>query len=105
MKTLLQVYNDNPAVYIQMAEQANKEQKVLSVKNDALFLEDIPLPDSADTIRNVRNEKLAQTDWTQLSDVKITKEQQEKWKIYRQKLRDLPMQSGFPKNVEWPEQP
>lgn len=37
MKTLLQLYNDNPAVYIQMAEQENKEQKVLNVKNDAFF--------------------------------------------------------------------
>lgn len=27
------------------------------------------------------------------------------WAVYRQKLRDLPEQEGFPFNIEWPEEP
>lgn len=53
-----------------------------------------------DLIRDLRNTLLIKCDWTQVSDlpdsVKIP------WSEYRQKLRDLPQQEGFPDNVVWP---
>ena len=54
-------------------------------------------------IRNIRNKKLQDTDWTQLRD--IPKKLQEKWAKYRQELRDLTNQPDFPLNVMWPKKP
>ena len=54
-------------------------------------------------IRFRRNELLQQSDWTQLPDVpQATKDL---WATYRQSLRDITTQSGFPTDVVWPSQP
>lgn len=52
-------------------------------------------------VREERNLKLNSSDWTQLPDAPIDKNQ---WVIYRQKLRDITAQSD-PFNIIWPEQP
>jgi hypothetical protein len=52
-----------------------------------------------------RNGDLRESDWTQLPDVALTETQVNSWREYRQKLRDLPTQPGFPKNVTWPTKP
>ena len=63
---------------------------------------------SADTrkavdVRSERNAKLTATDWTQTVDTpQVTKD---KYSTYRQALRDVPSQAGFPWTIEWPEQP
>jgi len=50
-----------------------------------------------------RNQLLIASDWTQLPDVpQITKD---KWATYRQELRDITGQPGYPLNVVWPQQP
>lgn len=54
------------------------------------------------SIRLYRNKLLTDTDWTQLSDSPIDKNI---WAAYRQALRDIPQQSGFPENVVWPTEP
>lgn len=54
-------------------------------------------------MRNKRDAVLSSTDWTQGQDApQATKA---KWRAYRQALRDLPQQPGFPENVTWPEPP
>lgn len=57
------------------------------------------------TARNERNMKLTFTDWTQLPDAPLTAETKAAWAAYRQALRDVPEQAGFPDVIEWPEQP
>ena len=53
--------------------------------------------------RSERDRLLAQTDWTQATDVpQATKDL---WASYRQALRDVPQQSGFPTEIVWPEKP
>ena len=53
--------------------------------------------------RAERNALLAATDWTQAADVpQATKDL---WAPYRQALRDVPEQLGFPANIEWPVKP
>jgi hypothetical protein len=52
--------------------------------------------------KNERNILLLQSDWTQLPDVNIDSEKAQQWKYYRQKLRDITTQSGFPYQIEWP---
>lgn len=56
-------------------------------------------------IRNERNLRLAYTDWTQLPDAPLTAEQKAAYAEYRQALRDVPEQAGFPDAIEWPEEP
>lgn len=52
-------------------------------------------------VRNQRDTLLFATDWWALGDVTMTDEQ----KVYRQALRDITAQEGFPDNVMWPEKP
>ena len=61
-------------------------------------------------LRRQRDAKLAETDWTALSDVTLT----DNMKTYRQALRDLPASSGGKdatlkdgvlENVTWPQKP
>ena len=54
------------------------------------------------SIRTSRNDKLAQCDWTQIADSTADKPT---WATYRQMLRDVTAQDGFPWNVTWPEAP
>ena len=42
-----------------------------------------------DSIRTIRNNKLINSDWTQLVDSPLSEEKKNEWKIYRQKLRDI----------------
>ncbi len=50
-------------------------------------------------IRAERDAKLAETDWTASTDVTMTAEMT----AYRQALRDVPAQAGFPNTIDWPE--
>ena len=59
----------------------------------------------AEEVRNTRDMKLLQSDWTVLPDNSLTAEQKELWAQYRQQLRDIPQQPDFPNNVVWPSQP
>ena len=56
----------------------------------------------AENVRADRNMRLALCDWTQLADSSVVAST---WQGYRQDLRDVPTQSGFPWEVSWPEQP
>ena len=57
------------------------------------------------SVRADRNRRLAECDWTQLSDCPLSDADKAAWATYRGELRDVPEQSGFPWNVTWPEQP
>jgi hypothetical protein len=64
-----------------------------------------PEPDLEDVARQQRNFLLAASDWTQVADAPLTEEQKTAWAIYRQALRDIPSQEGFPAEINWPEAP
>ena len=55
------------------------------------------------SVRATRDTKLAESDWTQARDVTLANDAD--WATYRQALRDVPTQEGFPWSVTWPEQP
>lgn len=48
---------------------------------------------------------LEQSDWTQLPNNPLTAEQQAAWSTYRQALRDITAQLGYPFDVIWPTPP
>lgn len=58
--------------------------------------------EKAHMVRQERVFKLASCDWTQLADSPVDGSL---WLTYRQALRDVPSQNGFPWEVVWPEQP
>lgn len=71
----------------------------------------IDMPDEAKTaldeqqaasVRDQRNRLLAESDWTQLADAPVD---DLAWATYRQGLRDIPSQPGFPWDIIWPEAP
>ena len=53
-------------------------------------------------IRSERTQKLAESDWTQVADAPVDKAA---WAVYRQGLRDVTAQTGFPWEVIWPAKP
>ena len=58
--------------------------------------------EQAQAIRQQRNQKLTESDWTQVADAPVDKAA---WATYRQALRDVPSQAGFPWDIQWPTQP
>ena len=58
--------------------------------------------EQAASVRETRNQKLRDCDWTQISDSTADKET---WATYRQALRDVTAQDGFPWTIDWPEAP
>lgn len=59
------------------------------------------MPLNAQEARSLRNKLLAETDWTANSDVTMSAEML----TYRQALRDITDQAGFPDSVTWPIKP
>lgn len=59
-------------------------------------------PDADQRVRQHRNRLLSQSDWTQVQDSPVDKEA---WAAYRQELRDITLQEGFPANTVWPKEP
>lgn len=56
-------------------------------------------------VRLERNKLLSDTDHLIQSDYPISDEKKQEIKVYRQALRDIPQQDGFPDNVVWPDKP
>ena len=56
-------------------------------------------------VRRKRDSLVSQTDYYMLPDYPSTPDGIEAIKTYRQELRDITKQSGFPRNVEWPAVP
>jgi len=60
------------------------------------------LEQEAEEVRTQRDALLSQSDWTQVPDAPAD---QAAWAEYRQALRDLPEQDGFPTEITWPQIP
>ena len=71
--------------------------------NGEVTVEDIPMSD--EEARAQRDKLLADTDWTQVLDAPIDSATREAYRAYRQALRDIPDQDGFPESITWPELP
>lgn len=56
-------------------------------------------------IRTKRNELIADSDKHILSDYPHTENERARWRRYRQQLRDITAQSGFPDRVTFPDVP
>lgn len=85
-----------------VTERGN-EQTILALPpdaNEALVRELL-----AAAIRRERDQLLAACDYIIMPDYPADEAAQAAWRAYRQALRDMPEQPGFPMEVEWPEVP
>lgn len=82
------------AIFSKITEAGDIAPYVAPVISDA---------DLAEQIRLQRNNLLAASDWTQLPDVPQTTK--DVWATYRKELRDITLQSEFPREIVWPTKP
>jgi hypothetical protein len=86
------VFTDTPATETEPAKTAAENEAAYKAAKDA---------EQAKSVRQTRDDKLAETDWRFRSDMNPS----QAWKDYCQALRDVPAQSGFPWTVVYPTQP
>lgn len=106
------VPNDAPntlSKYTECAKWCN-ENGTATIEDKGDYYEAVPVPEPtaqelASSVRSQRDAKLSATDYLVVPDYPISPEDLEAVKVYRQALRDIPEQSGFPKNVQWPVEP
>ena len=69
---------------------------------DGVFTAPVVVVSDEETAKKVRQSRdflLSETDWTQVIDAPVD---QAAWAAYRQSLRDIPNQAGFPNEITWP---
>lgn len=59
----------------------------------------------AENVRSERNRRIAETDYYMMPDYPSDPNNIEEMKVYRQALRDIPKQEGFPSKFTWPDVP
>ena len=91
---------------ITLNNRTNLEQDIEDNYDEWLqFAKDCEYEKLATEIRAKRDKLLTQTDWTQVTDTVLSEEKQEEYKNYRQKLRDITKQEGFPYIIKFPLKP
>ena len=61
--------------------------------------------EQAKSVRQSRDDKLKETDWIVIKNLELNANIPGAWEVYRQALRDIPAQSGFPWTITWPVEP
>jgi hypothetical protein len=59
----------------------------------------------ANAARTERDARLAACDWVTVRALELGEEIPADWLAYRQALRDVPLQPGFPSAIDWPAPP
>jgi len=88
-----------------LAGQAAGQEVVADEDGTPMLRAPVATPLMADAAREIRDRMLASSDWTQIADSPLSPEVRATWAIYRQALRDVPEQSGFPTAINWPSAP
>ena len=84
----------------------NVAPKDAFVRGIAIYLTDAEYDTVlAASARQKRDRLIAATDYLVTPDYPISDDRLAKVKIYRQALRDIPEQVGFPRTITWPEKP
>lgn len=88
---------------IEIPEQPSENHKFnYKTKQWELF---VPIENIEQEVKWKRNLLLQQSDWTQIPNNPLTTEKQQEWATYRQELRDITNQTGYPFDVVWPVPP
>ena len=87
------VFTDRAAEGDQPAQTAAEQETAYKAMKDA---------EQAKSVRASRTQLLKDCDWTQIADSTADKTA---WATYRQALRDITTQAGFPWTMTWPDAP
>jgi len=68
-------------------------------------VEQLPKDQSERNIRSRRDSLLQDTDWIVIKSYECGQNIPAEWELYRQALRDITEQTGFPYEVTWPTRP
>lgn len=90
------IFTDIPATDTGPAKTAAEQEAEYKAAKDA---------EQAKSVRRQRDEKLKDCDWRVIKALESNQPQDFGWAAYRQALRDVPAQSGFPWTIDWPAQP
>lgn len=82
-----------------------KSDKWVNKKNPEVIRQKSEPIDHAQAARNRRNQLLNESDWVGLRAADLNEAVPMNWFEYRQALRDVPDQKGFPENINWPQKP
>ena len=61
--------------------------------------------EAAKAVRADRDRRLAECDWVVIKNLELNQNIPGVWEVYRQGLRDVPAQAGFPYDITWPSKP
>jgi hypothetical protein len=90
------IFTDRPATDTEPAQTAAEQEAAYKAQKDA---------EQSKAMREQRSQKLKETDWVVVKHLERNENIPGAWEVYRQALRDVPTQQGFPWNVTWPEEP
>lgn len=105
----VEVHGDNiPTPNVEVTDEV-WQQALVDVANayvDGKFIKkDFSTTEEKTQIKRLsRDILLGESDWTQFGDSPLSDSKKTEWATYRQSLRDLPAQSGFP-DVDMPTKP
>lgn len=92
--------NERQDCYIREIEQVGHVRRFQIMKAPEPANEEL-----ATKVRAERDIKIAETDYYMMPDYPSDPNNIEEMKAYRQALRDVPKQEGFPRDVRWPDVP
>jgi hypothetical protein len=90
------VFTDTPATEETPAKTAAENEASYKASKDA---------EQAKSVRATRDDKLKECDWVVIKNLETNSNIPGAWEVYRQALRDVPSQSGFPWTITWPDAP
>lgn len=90
------VFTDLAATETEPAKTAAEQEAAYRAMKDAEF---------AKSARDSRDTLLAECDWVIVMSLEAGRAIPVEWAAYRQALRDLPQQAGFPVTIDWPMKP
>lgn len=96
------------AKYTEAAAWCNTNNAMIEDKGDYYEVVAIPAPTTEEIAAQARSQRdalIASTDYLMATDYPLTDEKRQELTVYRQALRDVPEQSGFPTEIVWPTKP
>jgi hypothetical protein len=97
---------DGETLFVPLAPGNRHYQEIQDlIANGAEVTIEEVIVDYAGIARAKRDSLLAESDWVVIKAQETGTEIPIEWKEYRQALRDITLQDGFPENIIWPEKP
>lgn len=96
------------AKYTEAAAWCNANNAMIEDKGDYYEVVAIPAPTTEELAAQARSQRdalIAATDYLMATDYPLTDEKRQELTVYRQALRDIPEQPGFPTEIVWPTKP